>query len=213
MRVPRNRSPGPLDLDALHGKHMPRRARSFLTRPAPREKIGPRNGGTLLAGIRSRLTYANVMATIAVFIALGGVAWAAATINGRDVIDESLTGRDIRDHSRVDNCPDGSARFGVDFCVRVANLGLNRGDAANFCADVNMRLPSFAEGTTLARNFEIPNVGDSELFWTDEFWTEFDNSLGFEVGMTLAVFGNGQSSRQKTSITSPETVCLAVPTN
>ena len=167
----------------------------------------------MLASIGSRLTYANVMATIAVFIALGGVAWAAATINGKDVVDESLTGRDIKNHSRVDTCPDGSRRFGDNFCVRVANLGLTRANAVNFCADVDMRLPSFAEGTTLARNFEIPNVDDSEIFWTDEFWTEFDSSLGAEVGRTLAVFGNGDSSRQSTVITTPETVCLTVPTN
>jgi hypothetical protein len=167
----------------------------------------------MLAGIRSRLTYANVMATIAVFIALGGVAWAAATINGRDVINESLTGRDIRDHSRVDNCPDGSKRFGDQFCVRVANLAFNRTNAAAFCADVDMRLPSFSEGVTLASNFDIPNVDDSEIFWTEAFWREFDGSLGAEVGRTLALFGNGQSSIQSPSITTPETVCLAVPTN
>ena len=49
--------------------------------------------------IRSRLTYANVMATIAVFIALGGSSYAAFTITGRDVKNGSLTGKDIRNNS------------------------------------------------------------------------------------------------------------------
>lgn len=49
--------------------------------------------------LRSRLTYANVMATIAVFVALGGSSYAAIAITGRDVEDGSLTGRDVRDGS------------------------------------------------------------------------------------------------------------------
>jgi hypothetical protein len=46
--------------------------------------------------MRSRLTYANVMATVAVFIALGGVSWAAVRITGRQVVNGSLTGKDVR---------------------------------------------------------------------------------------------------------------------
>jgi hypothetical protein len=49
-----------------------------------------------LERIRARLTYANVMATIAVFIALGGVAWGAATIGSSDVIDDTLKSHDVR---------------------------------------------------------------------------------------------------------------------
>jgi hypothetical protein len=37
-----------------------------------------------------RLTYANVMATIAVFISLGGVSYAAYSINGRDIANHSI---------------------------------------------------------------------------------------------------------------------------
>ena len=49
--------------------------------------------------IRARLSYANVMATLAVFIALGGTATAAVLVTGREVSDGSLTGRDLRDRS------------------------------------------------------------------------------------------------------------------
>lgn len=45
---------------------------------------------------RDRLTYANIMATVAVFIALGGSAYAALRVTGRDVVDRSLTGRDLK---------------------------------------------------------------------------------------------------------------------
>jgi hypothetical protein len=49
--------------------------------------------------LRGSLSYANVMSTIAVVIALGGTAYAAATITGADVVDESLTGADILNKS------------------------------------------------------------------------------------------------------------------
>lgn len=64
--------------------------------------------------IRSRLTYANAMATVAVFIALGGVSYAAVklpknsvgraqiqadAVTGAKVKNSSLTGSDIKDRS------------------------------------------------------------------------------------------------------------------
>jgi hypothetical protein len=49
--------------------------------------------------LKQRLTYANVMATIAVFVALGGSSYAAVRITGKQVADSSLTGRDIKNGS------------------------------------------------------------------------------------------------------------------
>ena len=49
--------------------------------------------------LRSKLSYANVMATAAVFIALGGTSYAAITVTGRNVRDASLTGKDLRNNS------------------------------------------------------------------------------------------------------------------
>lgn len=53
----------------------------------------------MLRALRGHLTYANVMATIAVFVALGGSTYAAVAITGRDVKDGSLSGRDIKRNS------------------------------------------------------------------------------------------------------------------
>jgi hypothetical protein len=46
--------------------------------------------------LRRRLSYANVMATVAVFIALGGSSYAALTITGADVRNGSLSYRDLK---------------------------------------------------------------------------------------------------------------------
>jgi hypothetical protein len=52
-----------------------------------------------LGRLRSSLSFANVMSTAAVFIALGGTSYAAITVTGRNVRDGSLTGADIRNNS------------------------------------------------------------------------------------------------------------------
>ncbi|HKE81808.1 MAG TPA: type VI secretion system tube protein Hcp [Solirubrobacteraceae bacterium] len=53
----------------------------------------------LLRTLSRRLTYANVASTICLFLLLGGSAYAAAAITGRDVKNGSLTSADIKDHS------------------------------------------------------------------------------------------------------------------
>jgi len=50
----------------------------------------------VISSFRQRLTYANVMATLAVFIALGGSSYAALKVTGRDVRNGSLTYRDLK---------------------------------------------------------------------------------------------------------------------
>ena len=51
--------------------------------------------------LRAHLTYANVVATLALFLALGGGAYAAATIGSPQVIDNSLQSQDLKDNSAV----------------------------------------------------------------------------------------------------------------
>ena len=53
----------------------------------------------MLNRITRRLTYANVMATAALFVALGGSAFAAAKITGKDIKDGTITGADIKNGS------------------------------------------------------------------------------------------------------------------
>ncbi len=50
----------------------------------------------MIQALRRRLTYANAMATLALFIALGGSSYAALSITGRNVENGSLTYKDLR---------------------------------------------------------------------------------------------------------------------
>ena len=53
----------------------------------------------MLDKVRSRLTYANVMSTIAVFVALGGSSYAAMQINSGDIQNNSVRGVDVRNRT------------------------------------------------------------------------------------------------------------------
>jgi hypothetical protein len=58
---------------------------------------GPQaKGDGVLDRLRQRLTYANVMSTLAVFIALGGSSYAAVTINGATIENRSIAGKKLR---------------------------------------------------------------------------------------------------------------------
>jgi hypothetical protein len=144
--------------------------------------------------IRSHLTYANVMATIAVFIALGGGTTAVAlngsntvqsddlgpgaqvktadvadnAVKGTDVANNSLTGADIADRSGVDTCkPTLTVKLGPT-CAGSDGVARSLVDSINFCAGLGLRLPSWSEAVAMAKNYDVPGVsGDPDTFWTD----------------------------------------------
>ena len=68
----------------------------------------------MLQTLRRRLSYANVMSTLAVFIALGGSSYAALSITGSDIRNGSLTKRDLErntlDGSRIKESQLGTVR-------------------------------------------------------------------------------------------------------
>ncbi len=47
----------------------------------------------------TQLTYANVVATLALFVALGGTSYAVLHVGSDDVVDNSLRSRDIRNNT------------------------------------------------------------------------------------------------------------------
>src|SRR3954470_13885475 len=53
---------------------------------------------TVVSKFRPRLTYANVMATFAVFVALGGSSYAALKIGSRQLVNNTVRSVDIRNN-------------------------------------------------------------------------------------------------------------------
>jgi hypothetical protein len=128
------------------------------------------------------------------------------SLTGTDIDDGTLTGVDIADHSGVDTCTHGAARFG-ELCVGVANQHNTWISAGILCGNLELRLPSLGEAVSLATNYDLPSVDENEDFWTEETlgsgpifqaWTVRDGGGGFTFDDVTASY---------------ETVCVTTPTN
>lgn len=58
-----------------------------------------RGDPTVEVAVRRFLSYPNIVSTLALVLALSGTAYAAATIRGGDVVNGSLTGKDLKNNS------------------------------------------------------------------------------------------------------------------
>lgn len=53
--------------------------------------------GSIGRGLRRRVSYANVISTLALFVALGGTSYAVLRIDSRQILDNSVRSRDVHD--------------------------------------------------------------------------------------------------------------------
>jgi hypothetical protein len=120
-----------------------------------------------MAKIRKRITYANVVATLALFLALGGGVYAASKINGKHIKKNSiagnrlkpdtLTGRQIEESSlgkvsnaqQADSATHADSATSADSATTSANaLALNGREASSFASAADIRLVRFDVTTT-----------------------------------------------------------------
>jgi hypothetical protein len=115
----------------------------------------------MIRRLRGRLSYANVVATLALFIALGGSSYAALTVTGKQVRNGSLTGKDLKRNSlsgrqiregRLDTVPRSrnSARLG-SLTAQQLLLKCPEGTlpAADVCVEIQPRPPATYTTATL----------------------------------------------------------------
>lgn len=69
----------------------------------------------MFSALRSRLTYPHVVATLALFVALGGSSYAAISVTGKNVKNASLTGKDIKRSSLGTKQVRNGSLLGKDF--------------------------------------------------------------------------------------------------
>jgi len=118
----------------------------------------------MLDRIRSKLCFANVISLVALFAALGGGAYAAATITGADVVNNSLTGKDIKERSLrgVTRCPKSAPNRIANICFSKSFQKASWNVALRRCARRKLRLPTIGEGFLIYRK-----AGRGQT-WTDE---------------------------------------------
>jgi hypothetical protein len=147
----------------------------------------------MLDWLSARLTYANVMATLAVFIALGGSSYAAIRINGSQIQNKSISYKKIKRNTlggtriresrlrkvrrarhadRLNGvtaaalrlrCPNGTRAY-ADACVEVAaRSGTTYSAARDVCGSGGRRLPSYDELVGVVDDQDVALGGGGEL--------------------------------------------------
>jgi hypothetical protein len=128
--------------------------------------------------IRRHLTYANATATIAVFLVLGGGAYAAFhlpknSVRSRNIVNGQVKPADAS-NSLGFNCPSKTRYFEGGCIERKARIKANWDDAISTCSDANRRLPSVSELDGFRLESHITLVG---FEWTSEYAT-LDSTMG-----------------------------------
>jgi hypothetical protein len=130
--------------------------------------------------LRSHLTYANVIATVALFLVLGG--GTAVALNGTNTVfsDDIVNGQvklaDTDTALRL-KCPTGT-RYHEGACIeKVARTEKTWGNSEFDCRDEGRRLPTVAELSGF-RNEPTINLGTAE--WTLQH--DEDSSRAYYVG-------------------------------
>jgi hypothetical protein len=117
-----------------------------------------------------RITYANVVATVALFAALGGSSYAAVAITGKQVRDGSLSGRDVHNASLT---------------------GRDIRDASLLAADFKSgQLPAGPKGEPGPRGEPGP-AGDQGPAGSARAFGRFTTEGDLEAGKGLSVPGGG----------------------
>lgn len=64
----------------------------------------------MLSKSRAKFTYSNIVSTLCLFMLLGGSAYAAATVTGKNIKNSSITGKDVKNRSLTKKDFRGSVR-------------------------------------------------------------------------------------------------------
>ena len=130
--------------------------------------------------IPKHLTYANVMATLAAFIALGGFAYAAFRLPNNSVRSRNIVNGQVKPADTSNalgfHCP-SRTRYFEGACIETkARAKANLLDANANCVQLGRRLPSVAELDGFRLEPHITLVG---FEWTSDF-ANVDNTTGSE---------------------------------
>jgi hypothetical protein len=109
--------------------------------------------------LRSRLSYSNVMATIAMFLALGGSSYAVTQVNGKRIKPRSITGSKIKKNTLTGNQIKES-KLGT---VPRAGVAVNANNLDNLDSTAFLRSDATAGGA-LAGKYPNPSLAAPEAF-------------------------------------------------
>lgn len=125
--------------------------------------------------IRSKLSFANVMAVVAVFVVIGGSAYAGAKINGKTLKVASVGAKKLA-------CPKAAPSRDRALCysgVQAATGWINA--SQNVCKNLGLRLPTNGEALVL-----LSKTGG--VTWADDIIVEGPGGAATRVENSTVVF-------------------------
>ena len=160
--------------------------------------------------MRPKLSYANVVATLALFLALGGVGYAATqlprnsvgraqlkagAVTSAKVKNKSLRGVDIKTGSLPD-CPSGM-KLAAGACLETKAQQATAYSLALFlCAAEGLRLPSQGE-LAAYDSFQYSGEETSPREWVEPSYTDGSDERANYVIVLKGGIGFGTRSRQR----------------
>lgn len=119
----------------------------------------------MLHRMRRHATFANVIALTALFVALGGGAYAAKKLNGKTIKNASIPAKKLKPNvlKNLDKCPTEAPDKVAGICYSGEKPTTNWDAAMKACAALNLRLPSPGEGLLIA----IKTASSGQI-WTDD---------------------------------------------
>jgi hypothetical protein len=155
----------------------------------------------MLRTLQAHLTYANVMSTIAVFVALGlGTAWALErnSVESKHIAPDAVKGVDTKEASLSGfKCAPGT-RYHAGTCFETASRPSDDWLAANNdCTDEDGRLPTVAELQTFRHTDGITLSGGSE--WSNDYWRDSDDG-GAELFWARTLADAGSSGDEQIAV-------------
>jgi hypothetical protein len=145
----------------------------------------------LLAGIRSRLTYANVISTLCLFLLLGGGAYAVSTAPRNSVVSKSIKNDQVKSPDVKDNGLTGAdiqeSSLGPDEFAAVPNARVQGPDRRT---EVGGACPATYN---FANNVEAPLVWEDLISQDGGLWSppDPDNLPPCDQGSTLTATRDG----------------------
>lgn len=119
----------------------------------------------MLTSFRSRLTFANVVAVMALFISLGGFSYAAVQVGSKQIVNNSIRSRDIRNGAVASrDVKNGTIRTDDIANGRVATVDLadNAVDSGKL-ADNAVGTGKLADGAVSSGKLADGSVGNADL--------------------------------------------------
>lgn len=115
--------------------------------------------------MRKHLSFANVMSVVAVFIALGGAAYAGAKLNGKTIKNGTISKKKLKANvlKGLDTCPSGAPNYTDGICYSAKFAGADWDIAARDCATKGLRLPDLGEGLLVTNKTVLPYLWTTDI--------------------------------------------------